>query len=142
MKAKLDLKGLDKYLASLEQMNLDMNQVCADALKTGAERAVRGMKKRVAVDTGDLKKSIIVGDIKIDGNDVSIEFGVLTDDPEIRRYAHFQEYGSSSMPAHPFIRPTMAEDKRGIKSAMINKLKKIGVQAAASAEGEGSGSEG
>lgn len=127
MRAKLSLKGMEEYLETIAKAGGDVDAACADALKAGAEVAVDGMRRRVAVDTGNLKDSLRVSDVQQDGNTISVEMGLLSGtEAATARYGNAQEFGSSSMPAHPYIRPTMAEDKNKITTAMKQSLQENG----------------
>ncbi len=119
----LELSGFDNYLEQLQQMGADADAAVARALEAGAAVAVRGMRARVAIDTGNLQSNIKAGQVALDGNLSTIEVGLVDADGATVRYAMVQEYGSSSVKQHPFIRPTMAEDKAKIRSAMRAELK-------------------
>ncbi|MEN6522360.1 MAG: HK97-gp10 family putative phage morphogenesis protein [Anaerolineaceae bacterium] len=123
MKASLSSKGIEEYLEALAQADGDVDQAAKKSLSAGAEVALEGMERRVAVLTGNLKSKLKVGEPEQDGNVISIDIGLLDDtDEETARYGNVQEFGSSTMPAHPYIRPTMAEDKFKITAAMRKSL--------------------
>jgi len=127
MRAKLSTKGIAEYLEQIAQRGEDVDAACADALQAGGEAALEGMRRRVAVDTGNLKENLRVSEVQQDGNFTSVEIGLLAGtDAKIARYGNAQEFGSSSMPAHPYIRPTMAEDKNKITAAMKKSLQEKG----------------
>lgn len=121
----LSLTGFDEFLEQLQQMGADVDAAAAAALQAGAAVAVDGMRARVAVDTGNLHDKITAGPVQQDGNLSTIEVGLIDADGKTVRYAMVQEYGSSSVKAHPYIRPTMAEDRAKIRAAMRALLKRF-----------------
>jgi hypothetical protein len=48
-------------------------------------------------------------------------------DPETVRYGNAQEYGTSSMGAQPYIRPTLDSDMSKARKAMRNTFEEIGI---------------
>jgi HK97 gp10 family phage protein len=119
----LELSGFDEFLERLQQIGMDADQAVAQALQAGADVAVAGMQRRVALDTGNLRDNITAGAVELDGNLSTIEVGLVGADGKTVRYGMVQEYGSASVKAHPYIRPTMAEDKARIRAAMRGALK-------------------
>jgi HK97 gp10 family phage protein len=125
----LSLKGLEKWLEALGQAGQDVGQAADRALQAGAEVALEGMQKRVPKDTHNLENHLAILGPEADGNYHSVQIGLLRGkglDADTARYGHAQEYGSASMPAQPYIRPTMDEDKAKIRGAMRASLKKDG----------------
>ncbi|BCY18690.1 hypothetical protein hrd7_25390 [Leptolinea sp. HRD-7] len=115
------------YLAKLDRTIADIDGAADRAALAGARVAEKGMKRRVAVLTGELQEHIEIDGPRRDGNVHSVEIGVLRKkgaSAEIARKANAQEYGTSSMPAHPYARPTMIEDKAEINKAIRESLEK------------------
>lgn len=126
-RAKLTTKGLEKYLEALAQAGRDVDAAAARAVQAGADVALDGMKKRVPRDTGNLERNLEVATGR-DGNMHWGEIGLLKGvDADTARYGNVQEFGSSTMTAQPYIRPTMAEDKGKIRAAMRESLEQDGV---------------
>lgn len=83
------------------------------ALRAAARVWVKEARRQVRVDTGELRDSITVvaprgrnrqrASSSIAANQREILIGFET--PTSRR-AHIEEFGTSKMPAHPFIRPS------------------------------------
>src|SRR5574340_777252 len=117
-RAKITTKGFEEYLEKLAAAGRDVDDSIHQALDAGADVGVAGMKKRVPKDTHNLEQHIKKTEVKQNGNYSYIEIGVLDADAETSRYGNAQEYGTSSMPAQPYIRPTMAEDAGKIRTAM------------------------
>ena len=117
-RGKITTSGFEEYLEKLAKAGRNIDAVAARALQAGGEVALEGMQKRVAEDTGNLKDTLRIVGPKQEGNYVFILVGLVNADGETTRYGNAQEYGSSSMPAHPYVRPTMDEDKVKIRKAM------------------------
>jgi HK97 gp10 family phage protein len=95
------------------------------------------MKRRVPVGEkpddphpGNLKAHIKIDGPHHDGNYHWAMVGVIHDiaftDAETARYGVAQEYGTSSMAAQPYIRPTIDEDKGKAGKAMLEVFKEAG----------------
>ena len=121
-RAKISTKGFEEYLEKLASIGADVDESIQRALIAGAEVAVEGMRRRVPKDTHNLEKHIQATEVKQNGNFSFVEIGVLNADDETARYGNAQEYGTSSMPAQPYIRPTIAEDREKIRRAMKESL--------------------
>jgi HK97 gp10 family phage protein len=121
-KLKWNFQG---YLDKLDRKIADIDGAADRAIMAAAAVVHEGMDRRVAVLTGELQDHIDTDDPKVDGNVHSVEIGVLRKkgaSAEIARKANAQEYGTSSMPAHPYARPTMIEDKAKINAAIRKSL--------------------
>lgn len=127
VRASLTTKGLEEWLEALVQAGKDVDASADRALEAGAGVALDGMQKRVAVLTGNLQAHIQASAPQQDGNFHSVDVGLLRGvDAETARYGNVQEFGSANMPAHPYIRPAMDEDKRAILAAERESLKADG----------------
>lgn len=119
---KVDTKGLTQLIEQLALAGQDVDAAIERALTAGGEVAKAGMIERVPKDTHNLEKHIDVTPVKRDGNFSYVEVGVLSPDADTARYGNAQEYGTSSMPATPYLRPTMIEDAGKIRKAMTDSL--------------------
>jgi HK97 gp10 family phage protein len=128
---KFSMKGLENYLETIAQAGENIDEAAANATHEGAIVAQSGMVSRVPVLTGNLREHIRVYGPETDGNYSFCEVGILHNrgmtDAETARYGNAQEYGTSSMPAQPYIRPTIKEDGAKVKAAMRKSLKSDGV---------------
>ncbi len=129
-RVKVSTKGFEQYLEKLAAAGQDVDASIGRALQAGAQVAKEGMKRRAPKDTHNLEEHIKIDGPFKEGNFTFLAVGVIHKleftDAETARYANHQEYGSSSMPAQPYIRPTMAEDAGKIKRAMKDSLIKDG----------------
>ncbi len=121
-KTQLTTNGFAEYLERLAKAGQDIDAIADEALASGGQVLVDGMRARVPVDTHNLQDHIrIKGPIQ-DGNFHYIEVGIIHDraftDAETARYGNVQEYGSANTPAQPFARPTMDSDMGKARKAM------------------------
>jgi len=124
-KAKLSTKGFEEYLERVKSAGLDIDVVADEALLAGGEVLLEGMRRRAPVETGHLRDSLVTVGPKQDGNYHFIEVGLVGADAETARYGTAQEYGTSSMGASPYIRPTMDADMKKARQAMREVYKEV-----------------
>jgi len=132
-KATVSTKGFEEYLEKLANAGRDVDQSVQKALMAGANVAQKGMQKRVRKDTHNLQDHIQIDGPHQEGNYSYLDVGVINKksftDAETARYGNAQEYGTSSMPAQPYIRATMQNDKAKIRKAIKNSMKEdLGIE--------------
>jgi HK97 gp10 family phage protein len=115
---KLETKGLTDYMEQLKQLGGDLDAAAAEALDAGGEVLVDGMRRRAPKDTHNLERHIDKTPAQRDGNFHFILVGLVHADAETARYGTAQEYGTSSMAAHPYLRPTIDEDMKLARKRM------------------------
>ena len=93
------LEGLIKRLAKAKAQK----HITA-AMRKGTLLVERGAKMKAPVDTGRLRSSI-TSEVRGVGADT---VGVVGSNVV---YAPYQEFGTRKMPAHPYLRPALAEAK-------------------------------
>jgi HK97 gp10 family phage protein len=129
-KTYLSTKGFDEYLEKIAAAGRDIDKSAQKALLAGAEVAQQGMKRRVRKDKHNLENHIQIDGPHQEGNYSFVDVGVIHKkeftDAETARYANAQEYGTSSMPAQPYIRTTMSGDASKIRKAMKQSLEEDG----------------
>jgi HK97 gp10 family phage protein len=127
VRAKITTTGLEETLEALANMGRDVDIMVDQALEAGGGVLLEGMQRRVPKDTRNLEKHLALEGPIQDGNYhyilVGMERGI---DAETARYGNSQEYGTSSMAAQPYIRPTIDEDLRKARREMLDVLKKAG----------------
>lgn len=118
----LDKRTLTKYLEKLEELGRSIDEIMDKAVLAGAEVCQAEMKRLAPVKTGNLRDHIKIKGPMIDGSYHWVEVGIIHDkaftDAETARYATVQEYGSSTTPAHPYIRPGTDNSKTAARAAM------------------------
>ena len=109
-----------KMLKFADARDLEKNALKEGAqyLKEEAENSVYsyGLKRR----TGKSEKSMVAGGEILNG---TIEVG-LSNQNNDAFYLYFHEFGTSKMPARPFLRPTFEREKSKIIDIMANEVKK------------------
>ncbi len=123
MRGKITTKGFEAYLEKIAAAGKNVDQAAAGAVKAGGDVALAGMQRRVPKDTRNLEQHLVVDGPQQDGNFVFVEVGLSkTADADTTRYGNAQEFGTSTMAAQPYVRPTLAEDAGQIKTAMRKSL--------------------
>jgi HK97 gp10 family phage protein len=119
IRVRLETKGFKDYLERVAATGQNVDTAADAALEAGGAVLLAGMKRRVPKDTHNLEEHLVVEGPNVDGNQHYIEVGLARDsDKETARYANAQEYGTSSMSAQPYIRPTMDSDLGKARAAM------------------------
>lgn len=104
------LEGLDELLAALDSLQEGIDP---SVLKPGASILLDGMKRRVAVDTGELRDSL---QLKADSDGVTFS----TDSG----HAVANEFGTHDMAAQPFIRPAFDTDGPKAIASIADEIRK------------------
>lgn len=115
---KMETKGLADYMEQLQQLGGDLDEAAGAALDAGGAIIVTGMQRRAPKDTHNLERKISKTAVQRDGNFHFILVGLVNADAETARYGTAQEYGTSSMAAHPYLRPAIDEDMRQARKRM------------------------
>lgn len=118
VKGTITTKGFEEFLERLAAAGKNVDAAAARAVQAGAQAAQAGMRRRAPKDTHNLEAHLVVDGPVQDGNVIVAQVGLLGADADTARYGTAQEYGTANMPAQPFVRPTMAEDKAKIRKAM------------------------
>ena len=88
---------------------------------------LEGMERRVPKDTHNLEQHLERTGPEQDGNYVFVFVGLSKNtDADTARYGNAQEYGTSSMTAQPYIRPTLDSDMGAARKAMRKVLEELG----------------
>lgn len=108
------LADLQRQLANLS----NRTSVEKKALEAAGEHLQNAIINSVPVKTGALQGSITKGEVK----DGKILVGPSQQGPAFR--AHFVEFGTSKMPAKPFMRPTFEREKSKLESIMAEEIRR------------------
>lgn len=127
------LRELGERMRGLsEQVN---NRIARAATAAGAVVIRNAAQAKVPVDTGNLKKNIIVkrlpkGESSLTSEHiVTVRQGKLTKKQkdkglEDAYYGKFVEYGTAKMPARPYLRPAFDQNKEKAVEAIKDRIKK------------------
>jgi len=111
----VEVLGLDKVIARVVKLPIDLDVESPKALKKIGRLMKEYAKQIVAVDTGSLKRSIrlqIYAKPKLHIHRVGVSAGGYIVNPKTGKYVNYAKYvewGTSKMPAQPFMRPAMAK---------------------------------
>ncbi|MEN6349335.1 MAG: HK97-gp10 family putative phage morphogenesis protein [Syntrophomonas sp.] len=134
----VSLEGMDHIMARIEQLGKKATTVENHALKAGAavvQKAISRRAPRSAAPrqpkpqtqmwrTGEhLADNIIITKVKRKQGIKYVEVGPTPGDNSPFFYGKFSEYGTSKMPAQPFVGPAEAESKQEALNAIIETLK-------------------
>lgn len=114
------VNGVKEIQEKLETLGSVMPRITENSVIAGAKVIERGMKRRIGKRSRRTMESIEVGKINrtLAGANVSVGPSSLG---KRRFIARFLEFGTSKMPAQPFVRPTKDEDM----GEAINAARKI-----------------
>lgn len=121
-----EIKGLEELIKNLNSLPDKLEKrVLRAAVRQGANAIKKKAQEFVPVDKGDLKKSI-----KVSGEKAKpgvIAFKIRPTENKKKRisvfYGRFQEFGTSKMAAHPFMRPAYDEAGENVLNAVIDTIK-------------------
>jgi len=123
----VEINGMDQLLKKLKKLPYEIQEkVVKGAIRASAKPIVQDARRLVPKDSGDLKKSIGVVQRKSKQKNI-VYFSVA---PRLKKkhgfLAHFHEFGTVDMPAHPFMRPAFeAKGKDTIDFAKKYMVKRI-----------------
>lgn len=121
--ASIELTGVDEILNKLQQMGANVGRLENKALKNAAEPVLEDAKANVPVRTGKLKKGLKITNVKKKDGMKYILVGVDRGDNSEVFYGKFIEFGTSKMPARPFLQPAYEKNKNTIRKAIAETLK-------------------
>ncbi|WP_431888737.1 HK97-gp10 family putative phage morphogenesis protein [Nocardiopsis alba] len=102
----VDVEGMAAFRKRLERLADDVRKGAETALGEAAQSVRDDMRKGVPVDTGALRDSLTA---RVMRGELTAEIGPLGKE---FYYAHYVEFGHSSMPAQPFIGPAAELERR------------------------------
>lgn len=122
-RAVLSTKGFEEYLERIATAGENVDDAADEALAAGGQVLVDGMQQRAPEAEGNLKQHIGATEPKSEGGFHWIEVGIQDVDRETEMYFFYQEMGTASMAAHPYVRPTLDNDARAARAAMLQVFK-------------------
>lgn len=123
--ADIELTGVDEILNKLQQIGINISRLENKALKNAAEPVLEDAKATNAFNdrSGKLRKGLKISNIKkLDGTKYVL-VGVDKSDNSKIYYGKFLEFGTSKMPAKPFLQPAYEKNKDNIEKTIAETLK-------------------
>lgn len=130
------IEGLSELGARMKTLTSDVNNRIARAATAAGAVVIRNAaQQKVPVDSGNLKKNIIVkrlpkGESPLTSEHiVTVRKGKLTSKQKSSGlkdayYGSFVEYGTAKMPAQPFMRPAYDQNKEKAAEAIKDRIRK------------------
>lgn len=123
MASEMKVEGLDDLMARLNSLGEKIaTRTENKALREGAEVLREGISKRAPrskSNTDHLADNIVMSGVKQAETGKHIEVG-----PDKKRFwGRFQEFGTTEMPAHPFMGPALEEEGKAIMNKMADVLR-------------------
>jgi HK97 gp10 family phage protein len=123
--ADLELTGVDEILNKLNQMGTNISRLESKALKNAAEPVLEDAKATNAFNdrSGNLRKGLKISNVKNKEGVKYILVGIDKGDNSKIFYGKFLEFGTSKMPARPFLQPAYEKNKSTIQKNIAETLK-------------------
>lgn len=117
--SKFHIDGVDDLLRKLGKLSGGVKPAAEVAVVAGAQPINNQAKVNAPVLTGNLRRSLHVGDPGWSGTVVSVEIGTDVE------YAPYQEFGTSRNAAQPFLRPAVDSMKGQAVNEAIDVLRDL-----------------
>ena len=118
---EMKLEGMGELEKKLIKMGKKANSIKNKAIKAAAEPILKDAKNEVSIDEGDLKEGLAISGIKTKKDEKYVEVGALSSD---LFYSKFLEFGTSKMPAKPFLQPSFENNMKLVEEIIKNELRK------------------
>ena len=123
----VEIKGLKEIIDKLNTLPPKLeNKVVRSAVRKGTNKLRDSARDKVAVDTENLKKSIVTMGYRESGK-IAFKVAVRRRKAKSAKspyYAHFVEFGTSKMPAQPYMRPALDESEEEVLQTTVDDIKK------------------
>lgn len=126
MSADMEVKGMDELIERIKEMGPKSSKIQNQALRKAAEPILEDAVSTKAFKdrSGDGREGIKIGRPKSKGDTKYILVGIDKSDVSEIFYMKFIEYGTSKLPARPFLRPALLRNKDKAYEIMREELKK------------------
>lgn len=123
--ADIELTGVDEILNKLQQIGTNISRLENKALRNAAEPVLEDAKATNAFNdrSGKLRKGLKISNIKSIEGTKYVLVGVDKSDNSKIYYGKFLEFGTSKMPAKPFLQPAYEKNKDIIEKTIAETLK-------------------
>lgn len=113
----MKLKGLDKFLSHLDDVENRLNNSVKQSVKQNALEMEAKAKMLAPVDTGNMRRNINTS-VQESSDSISAEVSSNAE------YSIYVEYGTSKQQAQPFMHPAFVSQKTQFETDMNQALKK------------------
>lgn len=126
---KLELNGIEEYLAKIQQVGNNVDNVVKQALEESTKPIFYYIEEWAKEHklSGATLKGVTKGPVKNDGSKYYIEIGIDTTNAPLAWHAVFVEYGTPTNPPDPGIRKAFDSNKKLVKGIQIEILSRAGV---------------
>lgn len=121
--AEISLNGVDAILDRLNSINANVGKLTNKALKLAAVPVLNDAKANAPVRTGKGRDGLSISGVKSKEGMKYILVGVDKSDNSELFYLKFSEFGTSKMPARPFLAPAFETNKRQVTEIIKNTLR-------------------
>jgi len=123
--AEISLEGVDAILSKLEKIGANISRLETKALKNAAEPVLEDAKStsKFSDRTGNLREGLKTSNVQTKDGMKYILVGVDKADNSKIFYGKFIEFGTSKMPARPFMQPAFEKNKNEIERIIADTLK-------------------
>ena len=137
--AKAEVKMPDEFLAKLSRLGSQTDSIAKKVLQAGGEVALDKVRSNLSAvvgvgnksesrSTGELERALGLSPVMVDKNgnhDIKVGFSEpRTDGSSNAKIANILEYGTSSQPAKPFLKPAKSAVKKQCADAMKSAFEK------------------
>ena len=112
------MHGTGAAVKRLKKIQSDFDHKLGAATKAAAKKVEADAKTLAPYKTGTLRRSITTSDPIKSGGDVYCKVGTDVE------YGPYQEYGTSRIPAHPYLHPALDANQGDIAEKIRDALKK------------------
>lgn len=122
-KVEIDIGGMDDLIKELNLLGRKGSSIENKALRAGAEPILKDAKLDAPELTGKGKKGLAISRPKTSKGTKYIKIGLDKSDISEIYYMKFHEFGTSNMPAKPFLGPAYEKNKDKSQKIMIDIIK-------------------
>lgn len=123
--ARIEWKGLEAYQDKLHELTIGTAKLCKAAVYEGAAVVVEAVKAKCPTDSGDLRDSVGLSEMRNDNGFINTKLGFDGYDskgvPNVVK-ARVIESGASNHKKNPFVRLAVNGCKEQAKAAMAKKF--------------------
>ncbi|HEX9060409.1 MAG TPA: HK97-gp10 family putative phage morphogenesis protein [Clostridia bacterium] len=124
MPTDVSMEGFDEIIKKLEEMGKKVDRLPNKILPEAGKPILEAAKDKAPENTGKLKENLDMSKVKNKDGNKYIEIGITKADNSPIFYGKFIEFGTSKMPARPFLQPAYEEKKKETYEIIKEMLKK------------------